>query len=111
MALGMSLTEADDTGYRGTNEGSKMAGNAALWYDGDLVIDPEFGTSGLNLLAGGFRDDFYGDFYDCHDDAYVWSSSENGSEARLRHLSYDNTKVSRFDYSKDYALSVRCVRD
>ena len=30
MYLGMSQSEADDTGYRGTNEGSKLAGNASL---------------------------------------------------------------------------------
>ncbi len=36
MALGMSQSEADDAGYRGTNEGSKLAGNAGLWTDGEL---------------------------------------------------------------------------
>ena len=30
MYLGLSQSEADDTGWRGTNEGSKLAGNASL---------------------------------------------------------------------------------
>ena len=36
MFLGMSQSEANATGYRGTNEGSKLAGNASLWNNGNL---------------------------------------------------------------------------
>ena len=31
MYLGMSEEEANSTGYRGTDEGSKLAGNSDLW--------------------------------------------------------------------------------
>ena len=55
MYLGMSQEEADDTGWRGTNEGSKLAGRADLWIDGDLGNNPEFGTSGFDFLPGGYR--------------------------------------------------------
>ena len=36
MVLGMSRAEVDGFGPRGTNEGSKLAGNEALWADGNL---------------------------------------------------------------------------
>ncbi|SVE04386.1 uncharacterized protein METZ01_LOCUS457240, partial [marine metagenome] len=36
MALGMSQEEADGDSWRGTNEGSKLAGRADLWNDGIL---------------------------------------------------------------------------
>ncbi|MCF7815287.1 MAG: fibronectin type III domain-containing protein, partial [Candidatus Cloacimonetes bacterium] len=55
MELGMSETEANDTGYRGTNEGSKLAGRADLWSNGDLENDPQFGSSGFDFVPGGYR--------------------------------------------------------
>jgi len=58
MELGMSQSQANSTGYRGTNEGSKLAGNAALWNDGALENDPEFGSSGFDFLPGGYRSSF-----------------------------------------------------
>ena len=61
--LGMSQADADDFGWRGTNEGSKLAGNASLWDDGDLENDAAFGTSGFKALPGGNRYDT-GDFGD-----------------------------------------------
>jgi uncharacterized protein (TIGR02145 family) len=40
---------------RGTDEGSKLAGRADLWTDGDLENNAEFGTSGFTALPGGSR--------------------------------------------------------
>ena len=44
MYLGMSQSEADQIHWHGTNEGSKLAGNADLWTNGALEYDTEFGT-------------------------------------------------------------------
>ncbi|MBC8192252.1 MAG: fibronectin type III domain-containing protein, partial [FCB group bacterium] len=63
MFLGMSQSEADATGYRGTNEGSKLAGNAGLWTDGSLENNSGFGTSGFTALPGGYRYNGNGYFY------------------------------------------------
>ena len=49
--LGMSESQADSTGWRGTNEGSKLAGNSGLWEDGSLENNAAFGTSTFNALA------------------------------------------------------------
>jgi hypothetical protein len=54
MYLGMSEEEANsDGGGRGTDEGSKLAGNSDLWSDGGLENNSEFGTSGFNGLPAG----------------------------------------------------------
>ena len=113
MALGMSQSEADNSGERGTNEGSKLAGRADLWYDGDLENDSEFGSSGFAGLPAGYRDGS-GAFYLITAVAYFWSASEEflTDYAWYRGLYCSNSDVYRSNYnSKQYGFSVRCVRD
>ena len=111
MALGMSESEADDYGWRGTNEGSKLADRADLWYDGALENDSEFGTSGFAALPVGYRPT-NGNFTSMGDYTLFWSATENGSNnAWYRYLGYDRTKFGRNYRNKGYGYSVRCVRD
>ena len=112
MALGMSRSEADDTGWRGSNEGSKLAGNADLWDNGALKNNAEFGSSGFSGLPGGYRYLDNGYFGSLGYYAYFWSSTEYSSyDAWGRNLSYDSTDVYRYNYDKRLGFSVRCVRD
>lgn len=112
MTLGMSRSEADYPGWRGTNEGSKLAGNTSLWESGILEANSEFGESGFSALPGGFRDGLGADYYYLSKYAYFWSSTENGSNhAWSRYLYYYSPDVHRLDSNKHYGLSVRCVRD
>ena len=53
MYLGMSQDEANETGFRGTNEGSKLSARSDLWSDGDLENNIAFNTSGFNALPSG----------------------------------------------------------
>jgi len=111
MYLGMSQSEADDRGYRGTNEGSKLAGNASLWEDGYLKNNDAFGISGFSALPGGYRGDS-GTFDEVGNDAYFWSATEYSSSiAWCRPLSYDLSEVGRYYGYKQYGFSVRLVRD
>ena len=111
MYLGMSQSEADNNRWRGTNEGSKMAGNASLWYYGDLKNNAAFSESGLSALPGGFCY-LTGTFSVIGYYAYFWSSSEySSSTAWFRGLDYDGSDVYRDVTSKRYGFSVRCVRD
>lgn len=111
MKLGMSQSEADGTGDRGTNEGSKLAGNAYLWNDGDLENNSEFGSSGFTALPGGDRY-YYGDFYSIGYYGFWWSSKEYSSmNAWRRKLYYYYSNVHRHHNAKEYGFSVRCVRD
>ena len=111
MALGMSQSEADDAGWRGTNEGSKLAGRADLWSDGGLENNAEFGISGFSALPGGYR---YGGGYFTLKGAKgsFWSSAESSSGyAWLRALSGLGSGVGRDSGDEPYGFSVRCVRD
>jgi len=111
MYLGMSQSEADDTGYRGTNEGSKLAGNADLWNSGALENNSEFGSSGFTALPGGYRFSS-GNYYYMGFFGYFWSSAEYDSyDAWTRGLIYDISDVYRYNGSKQYGFSVRCIRD
>jgi len=111
MALGMSQSQADATGWRGTNEGSKLAGRADLWTNGTLEGNAEFNTSGFSFLPGGYRYYNNGDYYNMSHNGYLWSASESGSHAWNRILYYNHTNVYRNNYGKRNGISVRCVRD
>ena len=111
MYLGMSQSEADESGYRGTDQGSQLAGNADLWYDGDLVSNAAFGSSGFAVLPGGYRG-YDGYFSIMGYGAYFWSSTETSSGyAWRRTLAYGYSDVARSGNNKRGGFSVRCVRD
>ena len=111
MFLGMSEEEANSTEWRGTDEGSKLAGNADLWNNGTLENNSEFGTSGFSAFPAGYRST-NGFYYDIDYRSYFWSSSEfNSYKAWYRYLFYSNSNVSRFTNFKHYGHSIRCLRD
>lgn len=110
IELGMDPAEADDAGYRGTNEGSKFAGDFPLWTSGDLRDDPEFGASGLDARPGGTRL-ANGTFIQLGGAGRWWSTNDAGSDVRVRILSYVNTSMYRILIAKTIGASVRCVQD
>jgi len=97
MFLGMDSATANLSNvWRGTNEGEQMLAG---------------GTSGLNILFGGLRAST-GDFLAIGQFAYIYSSSESGSNAWRRCLRNNDARVGRFNtFLKEYSFSVRCVRD
>ena len=100
------------TTYLGTDAGSKLAGNAALWTDGDLDQNANFGASGFAALPGGYRYNFGGTFNSLGDLGYWWSATENSSaNAYRRNLNYNYAGVYGVNGNKSYGFSVRCVRD
>ena len=112
MALGMSESEANNIGLRGTNEGSKLAGGADLWTNGALENDAEFGTSGFSALPGGYRHSSYGYYHELSYSGCFWSSTESYSfYVWIRFLNYNNSGVGRGSSGKLNGFSVRCVRD
>lgn len=112
MYLGMSQAEADDTGFRGTDEGSKLAGNAALWTDGLLDANANFGVSCFSALPGGSRRNYDGTFFYVGGYGFWWSSTEHSSSpAYYRYLSYYHSDVFRDGHNKSDGFSVRCLRD
>ncbi|MEN8120671.1 MAG: fibrobacter succinogenes major paralogous domain-containing protein [Bacteroidota bacterium] len=112
MYLGISELEVNDQGFRGTNEGSKLAGNVDLWEDGNLENDAGFGLSGFSALPGGKRQAYSGVFEDLGTQGYWWNSTLMGYDANNRSIHSAYTTVYRYwDGSRPHGYSVRCVRD
>ena len=105
MALGMSESEANGTGYRGTDQGTQMKSSAS-----DSPSWDGTNTSGFSGLAGGYRNDI-GDFGSEGYAGYFWSASANGTLAWFRTLFGGSTEVNRYSSYRRYGFSVRCVRD
>jgi len=112
MQLGMSQSEADQTGWRGTDQGSQLAGNSSLWDNGNLEYNANFGTSGFTALPGGSRTSSNGLFHHLGYYGTWWSSTQHFyATAWGRGLNYDLLEVNRYDYDKSFGVSVRCLQD
>jgi uncharacterized protein (TIGR02145 family) len=106
MALGMSESDANDTGFRGTDQGTQMKTDY-----GWSGIGNGTNSSGFSGLPSGYRSDG-GYFTNAGNGAPWWSSSPNGSDAWNRYLDYwEYEYVGRYASSPQYGFSVRCVRD
>ena len=80
-----------------------------LWYAPNADAT---NSSGFTGLPGGNR--YYdGTFSSISLYGTWWSSTENGSDyAWFRYLSYDGGSIKKEDYlSKNYGLSIRCLKD
>jgi uncharacterized protein (TIGR02145 family) len=109
MCLGMTQTEADGFGWRGTDEGRKMKEAGTVHWSG-----PNAGATdvyGFTALPGGYRDDT-GHFHYERSFGYWWSSTKYADwSAFSRYLGNGYPGVERFGNYWDHGLSVRCVRD
>jgi uncharacterized protein (TIGR02145 family) len=109
MTLGMSQSQADAYGWRGTTEGGKLKETGTTHW-----ITPNNGAtneSGFSALPGGYRN-LGGTYLDMGSDAYFWSSTESSSNSAWYRVLYClNSDIGRGTNNKDYGFSVRCVRD
>ena len=107
--LGMSQTEADNTGWRGTDEGGKMKDTGTDYWN-----SPNTGatnSSGFTAMPVGYRL-IEGDYLNLGIYAIYWSCTEgNDTHAWYRHLINDKAKSGTNFYDKRAGLAVRCVRD
>ena len=111
MYLGMSQTQAENIGLRGTDEGGKLKeAGTTHWFSPNAGATNE---SGFTALAGGARYE-NGLFVHVGNHAFFWQSTamENPTlGAWHRALHYNESGVNRFYQSKRIGSSVRCVRD
>ena len=105
MALGMSESEANNTGWRGTDQGMQMKSSYG-WKDGGDGTN----SSGFSGLPGGYSGS-NGVFFNAGGYGGWWSSSPNGSYAWNRALMGHIYTVDRSDLNPRSGFSVRCVRD
>ena len=113
MAVGMSQSKADGTGYRG-NIAARLCGNTG-WTSSSYAnaagntSATGRNSSGFSVLPAGIYDGYY---YYFGDAAYFWSATEgNSTYAYRRGLYYNNAGVRRSYTNESYGFSVRCVRD
>jgi uncharacterized protein (TIGR02145 family) len=110
IALGMSQSEADQNGFRGTDEGGKLKEDStAHWFAPNMGAT---NSSGFTALPASYR---YTDgtfSTSMGDQGYWWSSSEYSTAgARNRGLFSKEAGVLRTWYYKHSGISVRCIRD
>ena len=108
MYLGMSHADADDIGFRGSNEGGKMKEIGTTHWN-----SPNSGAtneSGFTALPGGKRD-CGGNFTNMGLNTFFWSSTDNNFLVWNRALNHDYESVYRYYINRDNGFSVRCVRD
>lgn len=111
MELGMSQEEADDFGWRGTNQGSQIAGRADLWEDGELDKNSDFNIINLNILPSGYRG-LNSEFWNIKMFANFWTSNNYRDEFTFfRNLYFNKMQIYRTDANKTYGYSVRCIKD
>ena len=97
--------------YLGMSKGSKLAGNADLWVNGELKNDSEFGKSGFTALPSGWRK-ARSEYEDMAVFSFFWTASEQGtSEMWYRRLYNDEPGIRRGDSYKRSGFSVRLLRD
>ena len=106
MALGMSEAEVNDTGFRGTDQGSQMKTDYGWEASGNGT-----NSSGFSGLPGGYRNYSDGDFDSAGYDGASWSSSPFGSNAWFRVLYSYFDGIYREKHNLRLGCSVRCVRD
>jgi len=113
MSLGMSSSDANDTGWRGSPVGGKLklGGSSTPGWSSETCGDTTCNISGWSATGGGYR--YYSDGALDHWRARgrFWSSSPSGGNAWRRYLYYSSSDVSRLTYDQAYAFSVRCLRD
>lgn len=112
VELGMSDSDARNSGWRGTTEGNelKMPGNSGWTLFKDNWPGNE---SGFSAAAGGCRlpDGVWGD-PGLFAAGFWWSASaKDFQRSYYRYLDYKHPNVYRSADSKSYGFSIRCVKD
>ena len=105
MELGMSSSESNSTGWRGTGQGEQMKAS-----DSDSPSWDGTNSSGYSALPGGYRN-VEGLFHDVGNRATYWSSSPFSSHAWYRALYIGDDDVIRYSNNRHNGFSVRCVQD
>jgi uncharacterized protein (TIGR02145 family) len=108
--LGMTQAEADNTGWRGTNEGGKLKETGTShWKSPNTGATNE---SDFTTLPAGWRNYGNGSFYYLGDGSQFWTATANATlNAWHRQLIYNNSQILRNYIEKGHGFSVRCVRD
>lgn len=105
--LGMSSSDADIFGWRGTDQGAELK-YTSTWSAGGNGTN----TSGFSALGGGYRYGGDGSYNDLGQVSYWWSSTENSTtDALYRRLDYNTSQVYSQGVRKQGGKFVRCLKN
>lgn len=105
MSVGLTQTEADATGWRGTTQGAQLK-SAAGWTTGNGT-----NTSGFTALPAGYRYYLDGTFNLAGTITYFWTTTEDSpNRAFMRQLDSTHESVYRQNADESAGKSVRCVK-
>ncbi len=108
--LGLSFSEAHEKGFRGTNQGSMIAGYSEFWDEGKLSLNSAFGVSAFDALPGGFRSSATGTYHHLGSYGIFWSSTAFDNNTALNWaLSKLDSGIYHGQYGKTTGCSIRCV--
>ncbi len=115
ISIGMPMSQINLTGWRGTNQGSILAGNADLWNAGLLKMNAMFGTSGFDAIPAGFYNAYSDNFYFVGYNSVIVSSTvynETENKVFYRELGSDRATLGRHNsLIKSHGVPVRCIKD
>ncbi|NJK96196.1 MAG: hypothetical protein HC905_15925 [Bacteroidales bacterium] len=95
IAAGLSSANADESGWRGSNQAISLFENGSLGFD---------------ILFGGQKYD-YGSFTDVGTIGAFWTSTDDNTDAWYRGFHVSHGDIHRESYSKVFGYSVRCVKN
>ncbi len=107
--IGMSMSESNALGWRGTNEANKLVMKYSQGWPSGAAL---FGTDeyGFAAKAGGCRL-FNGQWNYQGNLAFWWTASTNGNEGWYRYIDANQTRIFRQHTYKGYGMSIRCVKN
>jgi len=105
MYLGMGASQANESGWRGWDEGKKLKSTSG-WYSTGNGTD----NVGFKALPGGVRNYSGGGFSKLGRSCFWWTASGMSGGGWTRELSFDNDKVYRIG-KPGGGFSVRCVKN
>ena len=106
VSSGMDPVDANNAGWRGTDEGLKLKSNTG-WNNGGNGQD----GLGFNAQPAGGRHPLEGRFLAAGEGGYFWTSTPDGTSAWIRRLKSDYSQIDRWPYNLRNGYSVRCIKD
>ena len=90
----------------------KEEGHEHWNYYSDEITEEATNESGFTVLPAGYRYGSSGYYYSMGNYGSFWSSSEyDSNSAWYRKLDHDSSDVGRYNYSKQFGFSIRCLGD
>jgi len=106
MNQGMSQTQTDVLGWRGTDEGEKMKSTTG-WNDNGNGTN----SSGLTVIPSGIRHTS-SNYHGLRELSFIWTSTNIQSTlGLLRGFYFNRDNIARSYLGYNYSLSVRCLHD